>query len=79
MANKPHILLIMADQLRADCIGIAGHPLIKTPNIDSLANQGILFENAYTTSPLCVPARTSMTTGLYPHNSNLWQNALQYH
>ena len=74
MTNKPHILLIMADQLRADCIGIAGHPLINTPNIDYLANQGILFENAYTTSPLCVPARISMTTGLYPHNSNLWQN-----
>ena len=74
MENKPHILLIMADQLRADCIGITGHPLIKTPNIDYLANQGILFENSYTTSPLCVPARISMTTGLYPHNSNLWQN-----
>ena len=74
MPNKPHILLIMADQLRSDCIGITGHPLVKTPNIDYLANQGILFENAYTTSPLCVPARISMTTGLYPHNSNLWQN-----
>ena len=74
MPNKPHILLIMADQLRSDCIGITGHPLVKTPNIDYLATQGILFENAYTTSPLCVPARISLTTGLYPHNSNLWQN-----
>ena len=63
----------MTDQLRADCLGVAGHPLLRTPNVDALAEQGVRFTSAYTTSPLCVPARASITTGLYPHNNNIWQ------
>ena len=72
--RKPHILFIFPDQLRADCLSCAGHPLLRTPNIDRLAGEGVRFDNCFTTSPLCVPARFSVTTGLYPHNSNLWQN-----
>ena len=63
----------MTDQLRADCLGVAGHPLLRTPNVDALAEQGVRFTSAYTTSPLCVPARASITTGLYPHTNNIWQ------
>jgi len=60
--------------LRADCMGCAGHYMLKTPNIDRLAAEGVRFTDCYTTSPLCVPARDSIVNGLYPHNSNMWQN-----
>jgi len=71
---KPHILFILTDQLRADSLGCSGHPMIETPNIDRLAAEGVRFDNCFTTSPLCVPARVSLTNGLYPHTSNMWQN-----
>ena len=72
--SKPHILFILTDQLRADCLGCAGHYMVKTPNIDRLATEAVRFTDCYTTSPLCVPARDSIANGLYPHNSNMWQN-----
>ncbi len=74
MNTNPHILFLLTDQQRADCLGCAGHPLLRTPHMDSLAREGLRFTNCFTTSPLCVPARLSLVTGLYPHNSNLWQN-----
>jgi len=54
----------MADQLRGDCLGIAGHPDVKTPFLDSLAADGIRFPNAYSACPTCVPARASLYTGM---------------
>jgi len=65
--RKPNVLFIFADQMRADAMGCAGHPMIKTPNLDSIAENGILFSNAYTPCPICVPARAAVTTGNYPH------------
>ncbi|MEG0907068.1 MAG: arylsulfatase, partial [Cellulosilyticaceae bacterium] len=62
--NKPNIVLIMADQFRGDCLGIAGHPDVKTPYLDSLAARGVRFSNAYTACPSCVPARAALLTGL---------------
>ena len=76
MTQRPHILVFLADQQRADCVGYAGHPMLRTPNMDRLAAEGIRFDRCYTTSPLCVPARLAMTMGLYPHNSNFWQNGV---
>lgn len=64
---KPNVLVIFADQMRADTMGCAGHPLIKTPNLDRLAREGIHFQRAYSPDPICVPARASFTTGNYPH------------
>lgn len=64
---KPNILVIFADQMRADTMGCAGHPCIKTPNLDRLAAEGVRFSNAYTPDPICVPARAAFTTGNYPH------------
>ncbi|MCM8759657.1 MAG: sulfatase-like hydrolase/transferase, partial [Candidatus Omnitrophica bacterium] len=52
----PNILLIFADQMRWDCLGCAGNPVIKTPNLDKLAHSGILFRNAFSPKPICVPA-----------------------
>ena len=66
MDRPPHILFILTDQLRADCLGCAGHPLLETSNIDRLAAEGVRFANCFTTSPLCVPLRLSLTMGLYP-------------
>ena len=65
--NKPNIVFIFPDQLRADFLGCYGADFIKTPNIDKLAENGVLYEKAYTASPVCVPARTSLLTGLNPY------------
>jgi arylsulfatase len=65
----------MTDQQRADCLGCAGHPQLRTPNIDALAAEGMRFTQATTASPICMPARASFATGLYPHNHGIWRNA----
>ena len=65
MSQKPNILLITADQLRWDCLGFAGNPVIQTPNLDRLAERGMVFRNAFTPNPICVPARASIMTGNY--------------
>ena len=52
-----------------------GHPFIQTPNIQRLANRGVLFENAYCNSPLCVPSRASFMTGKYVNRIGVWDNA----
>ena len=61
---KPNILLITVDQMRADCLGSAGHPVVRTPNLDGLAESGVMFRNAYTATPSCVPARAAIMTGM---------------
>ncbi len=65
--TKPNLIFILCDQLRFDCLGYAGHPLVETPNIDRLAERGVVFETAYCASPVCSPARASWLTGTYPH------------
>jgi choline-sulfatase len=69
MSDKPNVLLIMADQLRADALGCYGNEICRTPNIDALAADGVLFENSFTPNPICVPARASITTGNYSHRA----------
>lgn len=64
--SKPNILVFIADDAGME-FGCYGNPTIKTPNIDSLANEGILFKNAFVTSPQSSPSRTSMMTGLFAH------------
>jgi len=71
--NRPNILFIMTDQQRWDAMGCSGG-WIDTPNMDRIASSGVLFSNCVTTSPVCISARTSMATGLYPHNTGIWQN-----
>jgi len=66
MNNKPNILFIISDQFNAKCLSCAGHPNVKTPNIDSLASGGVRFTNAYAQSPVCTPSRISFISGLYP-------------
>jgi arylsulfatase A-like enzyme len=64
--SKPNILYLMTDQHRADCLGCAGNKIIRTPNLDSIAADGVLFPNAYTSTPSCTPARAGILTGLSP-------------
>jgi len=59
-------------------MGSSGHPFIKTPNIDSLASNGVRFENAWTSCPVCVPTRASLATGKYVHDIGYWDNAIAY-
>lgn len=65
MSQRPNILFIMVDQLRADYLACNGHPTIKTPNIDKLALSGINFSRAYCQAPVCGPSRMSFYTGRY--------------
>jgi len=69
-----NILLVFNDQLRFDAIGAFGNPVVKTPVINKLVNEGISFNCAYTPSPVCVPARFSMHTGLLPHRTGVVEN-----
>jgi choline-sulfatase len=73
--RPPNILLLLADQHRADAMGCAGDAVIRTPALDRLAAQGVRFQNAFCTSPLCMPSRASFTTGLYAHNHGVLSNA----
>jgi arylsulfatase A-like enzyme len=68
--ERMNVLLIMADDLNLN-IGAYGHYLVKTPNIDKLAREGMLFTNAYCQFPLSGPSRTSMLTGLYAEQSGM--------
>ena len=68
MQDRPNILILMADEFRGDCLGYAGHPDVKTPYLDSLAQGGVYFPNAYSSCPTCVPARAVFHTGLTPEH-----------
>ena len=66
MAKKKNFLFIITDQHRADHLGCAGNPVVRTPSIDSLAQRGIRFTNNYVANPVCMPNRASIMTGRMP-------------
>jgi len=69
-----NVLFLFVDQQRRDCLGCYGNDIVRTPNIDRLARTGIRFDNAFTPTPLCSPARASLQTGLWAHNSKVMFN-----
>lgn len=74
---RPNILLVISDQFRADCLGAMGaNPMNLTPNLDAMANRGVLFRSAYCNQPVCAPARGSIFTGQYPARHGVWRNGL---
>lgn len=75
-AERPNILFLMADEFRHDCLSAAGHPLVKTPNLDRLAQSGVRFTNAYAASPVCSPSRATLFTGRYPQVHGVVRNGL---
>ena len=66
--TRPNILFLMSDEHRADAAGFAGNQMVRTPVLDWLAETGTVFDNAYTPSPICVPARQAMMSGKYCHS-----------
>ncbi|MFC1760656.1 sulfatase-like hydrolase/transferase [Planctomycetota bacterium] len=66
--RKANLLFIMTDQQRFDAMSCAGNTVLKTPNMDRIAREGVLFQNAYTANPVCVPSRAVFLTGLSPVN-----------
>src|SRR4051794_9635642 len=66
-AERPNVLLIIADDMAWDDCGAYGHPSIRTPNIDALARAGMRFDRAFLTCSSCSPSRSSLITGRYPH------------
>lgn len=73
---KKQVILIMTDTTRKDMLGCYGNPKMKTPNLDSLAEEGIKYENAYTAQPVCGPARSAIFTGTFPHTNGMVTNCI---
>ena len=72
--RRPNVLLIYTDQQRYDTLGANGNDLIRTPNLDRLAAEGVTFSRAYVTTPLCVPSRVALFTGRYNHANLSYNN-----
>ena len=76
-AKPRNALFILIDDLRYDALSCLGHPFIKTPNIDRIAKNGAIFQNAFVTTSLCSPSRASILTGLYMHHHGVVDNNAQ--
>src|SRR5699024_2112426 len=76
--KNTNLIVIMTDQHNKHMTGCYGNPYINTPNIDKLAEEGIVFNNAYCNSPVCVPSRASIATGNYASRNGYWDNAFAY-
>lgn len=77
--DKKNLLFIVTDQQRYDALGFAGNTVIKTPNMDRLAEQGVYFKNAYTPCAVCGPARSSMLTGSRVESTGVNSNEQTYY
>lgn len=73
-----NVIVLMSDEHNPKIMGCSGHPIISTPNLDALAARGTRFTSAYTTSPVCVPARAAFAVGKYIHQIGFWDNADAY-
>jgi arylsulfatase A-like enzyme len=69
--GKPNIIFIITDDQRWDALGVMGNPILKTPALDNLANNGILFQNAYVTTSICCVSRASVLSGMYESGHNI--------
>jgi N-acetylglucosamine-6-sulfatase len=72
--RRPNVLFILCDDIRWNAMSCAGHPSLKTPNVDRLASEGVRFENMFCTTSLCSPSRASILTGLYAHGHGVRDN-----
>ncbi|WP_375267343.1 sulfatase [Planktotalea sp.] len=76
MTNRPNFVLFITDQHRADYLGCYGHPVVQTPNIDSMAKNGIAFDRFYVASPVCMPNRASLMTCRMPESHGVRMNGI---
>ncbi len=74
MSDRPNILWLCTDQQRFDTIRLLGNPLVRSPNVDRLVEEGVTFTQAYCQSPVCAPSRASFLTGRYPRTTGCRQN-----
>src|SRR3954470_24441624 len=72
--RPPNLLLRFSDEHNARMAGYAGAPVVRTPNLDRLAAEGVAFEYAICNAPLCSPSRQSFMSGLHPHRIDMWNN-----
>lgn len=72
--RSPNIVFVLVDDMRWDEMHNVGHPFIETPNMDRLAAEGMRFENAFATTPLCSPSRAAFLTGQYAHTNGIVDN-----
>lgn len=72
--SKPNVVFIICDQMRADAFGAAGNDVVNTPNIDMIANEGVMFTQAYANNPVCLPSRMSFFSGQYPNSTGVYGN-----
>ena len=70
--SKPNIIVILCDDLGRGDLGVTGHPIIKTPNLDAMAKNGILFTDCYASSPVCSPSRAGLLTGRTPNRTGIY-------
>jgi arylsulfatase A-like enzyme len=77
-ATTPNVLFILCDDLRPDALGCYGSKHVKTPNIDRIAKEGVLFKNTFCTTSLCSPSRASILSGLYAHTHGVTNNFTEY-
>ncbi|RMF43322.1 MAG: DUF4976 domain-containing protein [Planctomycetota bacterium] len=76
--RRPNVLVVLCDDIRWNALGCMGHPYLRTPHIDSLAESGMLFENSFCTTSLCSPSRASILSGLYAHAHGVTNNFTEY-
>jgi arylsulfatase A-like enzyme len=76
--KQPNVVLVLCDDLRWNALSCAGHPHVKTPHIDQLAEDGMFFENMFCTTSLCSPSRASILSGLYAHAHGVTSNFIEY-
>ena len=79
MTAANNVLVLMSDEHTRSVMGAYGNEQVQTPTLDSLANNGVRFERAYTPSPICIPARASFATGTYPFEHRCWSSAEPYY
>lgn len=72
--TKPNIIFVICDQMRGDAFGAAGNKVVNTPNLDKLAEGGVMFTNAYVNNPVCLPSRISIFSGKYPGKTGVMGN-----
>jgi len=78
LETRKNILILMADQMTPFALAAYGHPLTKTPHLDRLAKQGVVFDSAYCASPLCAPSRFSLLSGKLPSAIGAYDNAAEF-
>ena len=78
MTQAANLIFFQSDNHNRAVTGCYGHAYVKTPNLDRIAASGVRFENSYSTSALCCPARAAIATGRYPHQTGFWDNAIAY-